>query len=133
MLRTPSLPPDKHLTTSHRDTEGFTVMVPAEIGADLGTDYDWQLHTAQQEFLDGHTVTLNQGKVLGGGTILNGMVWTRSSSRDYDVWADLNDQQSSGQAPEYTWRWADLLPYFEKVSESQGRRVVARDENSQIC
>lgn len=88
-------------------------MVPAEIGEDLGTDYDWQLLTTEQEYLDGHAVRLNQGKVLGGGTILNGMVWTRSSARDYDVWAELNENGT--QAAKYSWRWADLLPYFKKV------------------
>lgn len=95
-------------------------MVPAEIGDDLGTDYDWQLLTVPQTSLDGHAVRLNQGKVVGGGTILNGMVWTRSSARDYDVWADLNDDATMAAAGEktaaYSWRWADLLPYFQKVS-----------------
>lgn len=93
-------------------------MVPAEIGEDLGTDYDWMLQTKAQEFLDGHTVRLNQGKALGGGTILNGMVWTRSSSRDYDVWEDLNYDGS--QRSKYCWRWADLLPYFQKVRSNKG-------------
>jgi len=55
---------------------------------------------------------------VGGGTILNGMVWTRSSARDYDVWADLNE--NSTQAAKYSWRWADLLPYFKKVSGRAG-------------
>ncbi|CAN8102961.1 unnamed protein product [Discula destructiva] len=96
------------------DTEGYNVMVPAEIGRDVGSNYDWKLRTTEQEFLDGHTVSLNQGKVMGGSTVLNGMVWTRSSARDYDVWADLNDDQTSGETAKYSWRWADLLPYFQK-------------------
>lgn len=88
-------------------------MVPAEIGVDLGTEYDWQLDTTNQEFLSGQTVRLNQGKAVGGGTILNGLVWTRSSAKDYDLWEDLNyDPTSSTQ---YCWRWEDMLPYFEKV------------------
>lgn len=89
-------------------------MVPSEIGADLGTTYDWLLRTAEQEYLDGQTVLINQGKVVGGGTILNGMVWTRGSSSDYDSWDDLNANASGGM-PRYGWRWTDLLPYFEKV------------------
>lgn len=93
-------------------------MVPAEIGYDLNTDYDWMLNTAEQEFLDGQTVRLNQGKVVGGGTVLNGLVWTRSSAKDYDVWENLNLLQA--QVTKYCWRWADLLPYFEKVRLRQG-------------
>lgn len=87
--------------------------IPAEIGDTLWTDYDWQLRTVPQEFLNNRNVALNQGKVVGGGTILNGMVWTRGSARDYDAWGDLNDVE--GRANEYNWRWEDLLPYFEKV------------------
>lgn len=88
-------------------------MVPAEIGNDLGTNYDWMLDTVEQEFLNGQTVRLNQGKAVGGGTILNGLVWTRSSAKDYDLWEDLNYDPSL--PTQYCWRWPDLLPYFEKV------------------
>lgn len=87
--------------------------IPAEIGDTLWTDYDWKLQTVQQEYLNNRNVALNQGKVVGGGTILNGMVWTRGSSRDYDAWGDLNDVE--GRPDGYDWRWEDLLPYFQKV------------------
>lgn len=96
-----------------RDLEEATVTVPADIGQDLGTDYDWKLQTVEQEHLDGQKVTFNQGKVVGGGTILNRMVWTRGSAKDYDSWGDLNDVD--GQTNQYNWRWNDLLPYFQKV------------------
>lgn len=98
-----------------RDTEGDTVTVPAEVGDDLGGVYDWGLQTVEQEFLGGRAVTLNQGKVVGGGTILNGMVWTRGSAKDYEAWDDLNDLKT--QPERYRWRWSDLLPYFQKVRD----------------
>lgn len=87
--------------------------IPAEIGDTLWTDYDWKLRTVPQKFLNNRNVALNQGRVVGGGTILNGMVWTRGSARDYDAWGDLNDVE--GRDNEYSWRWEDLLPYFQKV------------------
>lgn len=96
--------------------------IPAEIGDTLWTDYDWQLRTVPQEFLNNRNVALNQGKVVGGGTILNGMVWTRGSARDYDAWGDLNDVE--GRENEYNWRWDDLLPYFQKVRP--GRKNFSR-------
>lgn len=101
-----------------RDTGGAKVTIPAEIGDTLWTDYDWKLKTVPQEFLNNRNVALNQGKVVGGGTILNGMVWTRGSARDYDAWGDLNDVE--GRANEYNWRWEDLLPYFQKVRGQEG-------------
>ncbi|KAF3767359.1 hypothetical protein M406DRAFT_237359, partial [Cryphonectria parasitica EP155] len=94
------------------DTEGYTVMVPSEVGADLNTNYDWNLRTVGQEYLDGQAVVFNQGKVVGGGTVLNGMVWTRGSAQDYDAWDNLNN--NGFDTPTYGWGWMDLLPYFEK-------------------
>lgn len=92
---------------------GAKVTIPAEIGDTLWTDYDWKLQTVEQEYLNNRNVALNQGRVVGGGTVLNGMVWTRGSARDYDAWGNLNDVE--GQTNEHNWRWQDLLPYFEKV------------------
>lgn len=68
-----------------------------------------------QEYLNGKEVTINQGKVLGGGTVLNGMVWTRGSQKDYDSWDDLNTVTS--QLKQYDWRWDDIFPYFLKVRQ----------------
>ncbi|KAG6366176.1 hypothetical protein INS49_000352 [Diaporthe citri] len=108
------------------DTGGAKVTIPAEIGDTLWTDYDWKLRTVPQEFLNNRNVALNQGKVVGGGTILNGMVWTRGSARDYDAWGDLNDVE--GRENKYNWRWEDLLPYFQK-SENFSADVDAAVES----
>lgn len=94
------------------DMEEEMVTVPAYIGEDLWSQYDWKLHTVEQDHLSGQQVAFNQGKVVGGGTILNGMVWTRGSAKDYDSWGNLNADE--GQSNPYNWRWNDLLPYFQK-------------------
>lgn len=62
---------------------------------------------AEQEFLDGKARTMSQGKVVGGSTIVNGLVWTRGSVADFDAWERLGNPG---------WGWNGLLPYFEKVS-----------------
>lgn len=72
-----------------------------------------------QEYLDGQEVIINQGKVVGGGTVLNGMVWTRGSRKDYDAWDDLNNV--IGRPKRYDWRWDDMLPYFRKVGRMSDR------------
>ena len=51
--------------------------VPAFIGDDIGGMYDWNLSTVPQIYLDGLPRSLPQGRVLGGGTVLNGMLWNR--------------------------------------------------------
>lgn len=50
-----------------------------------------------------------QGKVLGGGSILNAMCWNRGGQDDYDAWAALGNPG---------WDWDGILPYFIKVDSS---------------
>ena len=76
------------------------------MGADVGGVYDWDLTTIPQLQLDGASRPMPQGKVLGGGSILNAMCWNRGGSDDYDTWAALGNPG---------WDWAGMLPYFMKV------------------
>ena len=77
------------------------------IGRDIGGIYDWNLSTTPQTQLDGGTRPLPLGKVVGGGSILNGMVWNRGNQDDYNAWVSLGNPG---------WSWNDLLPYFKKVT-----------------
>ena len=61
-----------------------------------------------QIYLDGRPRNIPQGRALGGGTILNGMLWSRGGQGDYQDWLALGNPG---------WSWDDLLPYFMK-SES---------------
>lgn len=56
------------------------------------------------------SVSIPQGKVVGGSTKLNRMVFDRGSKHDYDRWAALGNEG---------WGFDDLLPYFKKVLENQ--------------
>lgn len=49
-----------------------------------------------------------QGKVLGGGSILNAMCWNRGGQDDYDAWEALGNPG---------WNWEGMLPYFKKVGD----------------
>ena len=53
---------------------------PVYVGADIGGIYDWDLSTVPQTQLDGATRPMPQGKVLGGGSILNAMCWNRGGT-----------------------------------------------------
>ncbi|WPH04566.1 alcohol oxidase [Acrodontium crateriforme] len=81
------------------------VEVPGMIGADFGSIYDWNLSTVAQTYLDSTPRSIPQGHALGGGTLLNGMLWNRGSQGDYDDWVSLGNQG---------WGWDNLLPYFMK-------------------
>ncbi|KAH7140350.1 hypothetical protein B0J13DRAFT_596606 [Dactylonectria estremocensis] len=81
------------------------VTVPGLAGGAVGTKYDWNLTYAASEALGGRNVSIPQGKVVGGSTKLNRMVFDRGSKSDYDRWAALGNDG---------WNWDALLPYFKK-------------------
>ncbi|KAK5165242.1 uncharacterized protein LTR77_009340 [Saxophila tyrrhenica] len=101
------------------------VEIPAFIGNDIGGIYDWNLSTVPQIYLDGVSRSIPQGRALGGGTILNGMLWNRGGQGDYQNWVDLGNPG---------WSWDDLLPYFAKsetytpvYSEEVGERFSIQE------
>lgn len=81
-------------------------MYPVHIGDDI-KNYDWGLVTVPQLQLDGKSRPFPQGKALGGGSVINGMVWARGGRDDFDAWADLGNPE---------WDWNNLFNYFRKVN-----------------
>jgi choline dehydrogenase-like flavoprotein len=66
---------------------------------------DWRFRTANEPGLNGRSLQYPRGKVLGGCSAINGMIYMRGQARDYDLWRQLGN---SG------WSWDDVLPYFLK-------------------
>ena len=66
---------------------------------------DWLYQTEKDPGLNGRQLRYPRGKVLGGCSSINGMLYLRGQSRDYDQWAEL-----TGDA---RWRWEHSLPYFK--------------------
>ena len=95
------------IADSCRDHYEAFIQDPIYVGADVGGLYDWDLVTVPQTQLDGAARPMPQGKVLGGGSILNAMCWNRGGADDFDTWEDLGNPG---------WGWYDMLPYFMKVS-----------------
>ncbi|MBK8664362.1 MAG: GMC family oxidoreductase N-terminal domain-containing protein [Burkholderiales bacterium] len=65
---------------------------------------DWLYHTEPAAGLNGRTLRYPRGKVLGGCSSINGMIYMRGQSRDYDQWARLTGEDA--------WRWDNCLPDF---------------------
>ncbi|KAF4857034.1 Dehydrogenase xptC [Colletotrichum siamense] len=84
------------------------VIIPGYIGRTPPSGYGQDVLTAPQTFLDGKTRDINQGKVVGGGSVVNGMCWTRGAAADFDAWEELGNDG---------WGWDGLLPYFKKVEK----------------
>ena len=67
---------------------------------------DWMFRTEPEAGLNGRSLIYPRGKVLGGCSSINGMIYMRGQARDYDLWADLTGDAS--------WRWDQVLPLFTK-------------------
>ncbi len=69
---------------------------------------DWMMKTAPEPGLNGRTLLYPRGKVLGGCTSINGMIYMRGQAADYDGWRQMGNKG---------WGWDDVLPYFRKTED----------------
>jgi choline dehydrogenase len=84
--------------------KGWEIDMPAAVGRLISSDrFNWNYSSEPEPFLDGRRLTHPRGRVLGGSSSINGMVYIRGHAFDYDNWA-------RGGAP--GWSYAEVLPYF---------------------
>jgi len=76
-----------------------------------GTPEDWGFRTLPQAHADGRSLYWPRGRVLGGSTSINGMVWMRGCAADYDHWAYLGNAG---------WSYADVLPLLRRIEDFDG-------------
>ena len=90
-----------------------SVFIRAPLGfvatANLGI-HSWGYHTVPQAGFDGRRGFQPRGKVLGGSSAVNAMVYTRGNARDYDGWAALGNPG---------WAYADVLPFFKRSEHNE--------------
>ena len=70
--------------------------------------YDWGLRSEPEPALGGRRLAVPRGKVLGGSSAINGMVYVRGHARDFDHWAACGAEG---------WAYADVLPYFKRLED----------------
>src|SRR5947208_1275655 len=86
------------------------IHVPAAFGSLFKTDVDWDYSTAPEDGCNGRMMFLPRGKVLGGSSSINAMVYIRGAREDYDGWRD------AGNAG---WGYDDMLPYFRRSEDNE--------------
>ncbi|HVV79242.1 MAG TPA: GMC family oxidoreductase N-terminal domain-containing protein [Pseudolabrys sp.] len=69
---------------------------------------DWMFKTEAEPGLNGRSLTYPRGKVIGGSSAINAMVYMRGQAGDYDHWRQLGLPG---------WSWADVKPYFRRVTD----------------
>ena len=70
---------------------------------------DWMFKTTAQPALNNRSLIYPRGKVLGGSSSINGMIYMRGQKEDYDSWSTLTGDDS--------WSWDRVLPYFKKMED----------------
>lgn len=94
------------LETGGSDKSIF-IQMPTALSIPMNTaKYAWQFETEAEPFLDNRRMHCPRGKVLGGSSSINGMVYVRGHARDFDEW-----QQQGAK----DWDYAHCLPYFKKA------------------
>lgn len=72
---------------------------------------DWMMRTEPEPGLNGRSLHYPRGKVLGGCSSINGMIYMRGQAADYDGWRQMGN---------LGWGWDDVLPYFLKSEDHHG-------------
>ena len=91
---------------------GPFIQMPAALSYPMNMKmYDWGLKTEPEPHLGNRVLVTPRGKVIGGSSSINGMVFVRGHARDFDHWAE------AGAAG---WAYADVLPYFRRMETWHG-------------
>ncbi|WP_288192876.1 choline dehydrogenase [uncultured Phyllobacterium sp.] len=103
---------------------GPFIQMPAALSFPMNmSTYDWGFSSEPEPHLGGRTLVTPRGKVIGGSSSINGMVYVRGHAHDFDHWAE------SGAAG---WSYADVLPYFKRMEHSHGGEAGWRGTNGPL-
>lgn len=84
--------------------------IPAAFGKLFKSTSDWSYYTEEQEQLKQRKLYMPRGKVLGGSSSINTMIYIRGNRYDYDHWSTLGN---------HGWSYAEVLPYFKKAEHQE--------------
>jgi choline dehydrogenase len=87
------------------------IHMPAGYGALARSRHDWDLSSHHEPFADRRRIYLPRGKVLGGSSSMNAMVYMRGNRADYDEWRDQYGCDG--------WGYNELLPYFKRAEDNE--------------
>lgn len=100
------------------------VQMPAALSYPMNMkSYNWGYNTNPEPFLDGRVLNCPRGKVIGGSSSINGMVYVRGNPGDYNYW------EESGATG---WGYSDILPYFKRMEQSHGGEEDWRGDNGPL-
>ncbi len=91
---------------------GPFIQMPSALSYPMNmTSYNWGFETEPEPHLGGRRLATPRGKVMGGSSSINGMVYVRGHARDFDAWEDMGAKG---------WGFRHVLPYFKRLENSHG-------------
>lgn len=95
----------------------FRIHMPAALSYPLnGKFYNWAYYSDPEPHMHNRRIYQPRGKVLGGSSCINGMIWIRGNAMDFERWGELEGLQH--------WDYAHCLPYFRRVEN----RLIGSDD-----
>jgi choline dehydrogenase len=86
------------------------IRIPGAFGALFKTEADWAYETEPQVHCNERRDYWPRGKIYGGSSSINAMIFQRGNPADYDRWAELGNEG---------WAWEEVLPYFKKMQNQE--------------
>ncbi|PYE85300.1 choline dehydrogenase [Phyllobacterium leguminum] len=100
---------------------GPFIQMPAALSFPMNmATYDWGFASEPEPHLGGRSLVTPRGKVIGGSSSINGMVYVRGHARDFDHWAESGARG---------WAFADVLPYFKRMENAHFHENGGGGEN----
>jgi len=91
---------------------GPLIQMPSALSIPMNMKrYNWGFETEPEPYLDGRRLATPRGKVVGGSSSINGMVYVRGHARDFDAWEELGAKG---------WAYKHVLPYFRRLENAHG-------------
>jgi choline dehydrogenase len=91
---------------------GPLIQMPSALSIPMNmSHYNWGFETEPEPHLNGRRLATPRGKVIGGSSSINGMVYVRGHAKDFEHWAESGAQG---------WSHADVLPYFQRMENAEG-------------
>ncbi len=100
------------------------VQMPTALSIPMGMEkYDWRYYTEPEPGLGGRRLHTPRGKVLGGSSSINGLVYVRGNPQDFDRWVE---EGAAG------WSYAEVLPYFRRAETRREGGDVYRGDSGPL-
>ncbi len=111
------------LEAGKKDTKR-EIHIPAAFTKLFKTEVDWDYHSVPQKYVNNREMYFPRGKVMGGCSSINAMIYIRGHRADYDEWAALGNKG---------WSYQEVLPYFKKSENQQRGESDYHGKNGPLC